>query len=362
MKKLIVNGVIGVLLFGGSLVGGLAATGRLNHEGVANIPVLSSFFPPPPDGHGEEAGEDGAHAEDQPGAAPHGEVAEGSHSGEPGTAEAGHEGGEAPGPQGPRPVKTGKSVLNPEPEGGDDGHGGGHGGGHGADDGHGDDAHGEEDGHKKAEGTHTPAPARAPSGHGADSAERDFSAREIALAQEQTNRYAPGGFFNFQGMPAGISPEQLNEAWERVQLELEDLGKRKTALDLREKELQELADDVSRRHLELGRMREDIVSAQRRLDERIRKFQDQVKLVRNDEVEALRRNAKTLESFEAQKAAELIQQQWKTDDGQTEVLKTFEFMQKDKVNEIIQMLDNALIRDVLKKRLLVSKESAPTGK
>ena len=44
MVGIIIKVVIGLALFAGSLVGGLAATGRLNHEGTANIPVLSSFF------------------------------------------------------------------------------------------------------------------------------------------------------------------------------------------------------------------------------------------------------------------------------------------------------------------------------
>ena len=47
--KIIINIVLGLLLFVGALVGGLAATGRLNHEGAANIPVLGSFFPAPPE-------------------------------------------------------------------------------------------------------------------------------------------------------------------------------------------------------------------------------------------------------------------------------------------------------------------------
>ncbi|MCR9246667.1 MAG: hypothetical protein NXI31_16665 [bacterium] len=383
MKKLIINGVLAVVLFGGSLVGALAATGRLNHDGVANIPVLSSFFPPPPepaDGEGEhgEGGDPhaaggGAHP------APHGEVADATHSGEAGVENANHgdsstgghddaaKNGSEQDPQGPRRREIGKSVVNPEPPPDAGGHGG-HGGGHGEEAGHGDDGHGGghgDDGHEKADkqkgGAHPGAHggSKGPKSH---DAERDFNARELAMAQEKANKYAPGGYFRFEGMPAGITPEKLNEAWQRVQGVLQDLEKRKTALDLREKDLEELADDISRRHLELGRMREALITSQRQLDDRIRKFQEQVKLVRNDEVEALRRNAKTLESFEATKAAELVMKQWETDEGQTEVLKTFEFMDKDKVNEIIAQLDNALIRDVLKKRLLVSKESAAAKK
>lgn len=348
MKKLIVNAVIAVVLFSGSLVGGLAATGRLNHDGVANIPLLNSFFsPPPPPADGEGAGPDGGPVDGALDAGNDG-------AGQP--AEASLADGAA-GPQdlqgteGPRRTKTGRSVLNPD-EPVDDGHGGGHGedtaGAQGSDGDEGRPADAGGGGGSAAAGEH--------------SAARDFSARELAMAQEKADKYAPGGYFKFSGMPAGLTPEQLNEAWQRVQGVLQDLEHRKTALDLREKELAELADDIGRRHLELGRLREEINTAQRALDDRITKFQEQVKLVRNDEVEALRRNAQTLESFEPAKAAELVTEQWGSEQGQTEILKTFEFMNKDKVNAVINELANPLIQDVLKKRLLVSKESAAPGK
>ena len=45
MVGLVTKVMVGLGLFVGSLFGGLALTGRLNHEGTANIPVLGSFFP-----------------------------------------------------------------------------------------------------------------------------------------------------------------------------------------------------------------------------------------------------------------------------------------------------------------------------
>ncbi|MCC7066708.1 MAG: hypothetical protein IT456_28190, partial [Planctomycetes bacterium] len=90
--KIIINIVLGLLLFVGALVGGLAATGRLNHEGAANIPVLGSFFPAPPEPkEGEGAEGEAAHGEagKEAGAAD----AHGAASGEPTNAD--HSGGEA---------------------------------------------------------------------------------------------------------------------------------------------------------------------------------------------------------------------------------------------------------------------------
>lgn len=364
MKSLIVKVLVAVLLFAGSLVGGLAVTGRLNHEGTANIPVLNSLFPAPPEpaeGEHDAAAAD-AHADAAHGDAAHGDAApsEAAHTGEPGHAtDAG-----AQEPQGPVRMKTGRSVVEPEKPAGD-GHGGGHGGGHG-DDGHGgDDAHG--GGHGDAHGADghgKPATGAVPPAapHGEAAVRNDMQRIEDDLANDRHTRYAPGGFFRFDGMPAGLTPQQLNEAWQRVQGVMADIEKRKVALDLREQELQELADDISRRQAELGAERTKIDQLHRELDARIQKFQETVKLVRNDEVAALKRNAQTLASFEAAKAAEILMDQWKTEQGQDEILKVLEFMDRDKVNELLAELPNAMVQDVLKKRMRVTKEPAATDR
>ncbi len=359
MKSLLIKVVVGALLFAGSLVGGLAATGRLNHEGTANIPLLKSLFPAPPepaaDAHADA--HDATHAD---GGAP----VDAAHSGGAGTPH------DATGPQdpphgdaeptGPIRKKVGRSVVEPEKPA-DDGHGGG---------GHGDDAHGAADAHGDAghgdphgapaggAAAHAPPPA-APGGEVAVTGDMQRLAQE--LAADRHTKYAPGGYFRFDGMPAGLTPEQLNEAWQRVQGVMTEIDRRKVALDLREQELQELADDISRRQTELGAERTKIDQRHRELDARILKFQEQVKLVRNDEVGSLKRNATTLAAFEPSKAAEILQDQWKTEQGQDEILKVLEFMDKDRVNEILSGLPNALVQDVLKKRMRVTKEAAPSG-
>jgi len=359
MKSMLIKIVLGALLFAGSLVGGLAATGRLNHDGTANIPLLNSLFPAPPAPAADAGGDAHDAAHDPKGGA----AADATHGGAPGTAL------DASGPQdppradgepaGPIRKKTGRSVVAPEQPAADP-HGGGHddaaGGDHGGHDAGSNEGHGEES-HGAA--GHAPPPA-APSGEVAVA--NDMRRIEQELAADRHTKYAPGGYFRFDGMPSGLTPEQLNEAWQRVQGVMADIERRKVALDLREQELQELADDISRRQTELGAERTKIDQRHRELDARIQKFQEQVKLVRNDEVASLKRNAQTLAAFEASKAAEILQDQWKTEQGQDEILKVLEFMEKDKVNEILAGLPNALVQDVLKKRMSVSKESAASAK
>ncbi len=369
MMGLIVKLVLGVVLFAGSLVGGLAATGRLNHVGTANIPLLGSFFPAPPEG--EEGAKDGEKAAGEHGdaAKPEGEAgkpdaehgaatdAHATPSGEskPAAADASHDATQDPkAEQAPRKQKTGRSLVEPEKKADD-----GHGGGEAPAAGHGEDPHAKGAHAKQAKDEHAKPPAKNDKGHGTP--EGDFDHLQNSLANGKS-QYAPGELFRFSGLPAGITPEQINEAWQRVQGLVADIERRKVAQDLREQELRELNDDISKRQAALGKERNEVEQMQRELDAKIQRFQDQVKLVRNDEVAALKRNAQTLASFEPEKAAELIESQWKNDKGQDEVLKLLEFMDKDAVNEILKALPTPMTQDVMKKRMRVSKESTTPGK
>lgn len=361
MVGILIKVVIGLVLFVGSLVGGLAATGRLNHEGTANIPVLNALFPEPPEVEGGEGGGGPAEAGGT-GDATH--ATEGAHdSGDSaGPAEASSE----QGPQKPSKRVTGRSVVNPE-EPKTDGHGGGHGGGHGDDaadaSGHGDDAH--------ATGGHETDHAAAPhgetahdqgSGHeqGSDETKAESDFHKLEQAQGRTG-YEPGAYFRFDGMPAGVTASQINEAWQSVKGVLATIDKRKVALDLREKGLQELADDISRRQKDLGDLQLAIEQMQKALDAKIARFERTVRLVKDDEVSKLKRNAETLASFESSKAAELVQQQWSSEKGQDEILRLLEFMEKESVNELLSQLPNPMVQDILEKRMQVSREAKASG-
>jgi hypothetical protein len=376
MIGLLVKLVLGIVLFAGSLVGGLAATGRLNHEGTANIPLLGSFFPPPPP---PAEGEEGAHGEAGANGAGHAtDAAHGKDAGHaPADAHAAPAGGskasaadaapegqepkpnEAKPASGPRAQKVGRSLNEPEKPAGDGHGGGGHGepaaDAHGGGDSHGDPAPHGETATKKPDAHDKPKPKTASA-----SPESDFAKLQESL--QGKSQYTPGEYFRFDGMPAGLTPEQINVAWQKVQGLMADIDKRRIALELREQALEERESDISRRQAALGKERVELEQMQRQLDAKIQKFQEQVKMVRNDEAAALKRYATTLASFEPVKAAEIVEDMWKTEKGQDEVLKVFEFMDKDAVNGILALLPGPMTQDLLKKRLRVSKEPAPSGK
>jgi hypothetical protein len=327
MVGMMIKVLVGVVLFVASLVGGLAVTGRLDHDGTANIPLLHSFFPAPP------AGVDGE------------EVAGGETAATPGADVAS---AAEPDTTAPRRSKTGRSI---------DGKGGTKASerdeaGSGKDDPPATEV--ANSGAVAADHSGARTPAAEPQGPSAD-----FAEVERTLKSQGKVGYEPGAYFRFDGMPAGLSADQLNDAWQRVQAVTDDIARRGTALDLREQNLRELADDISRRWKELGEERLQVEQMQRQLDQKIKQFEGTVTLVRNDEAALLKRNADTLAAFERQKAAELIEAQWATERGQNEVLKVLEFMQKDAVNEILAELPPAMVQDVLDKRLRVSKEAVP---
>jgi len=319
VKKLIINVVAGLVLFAGSLAGALAATGRLDHEGTKNIPLISALFPAPPEPKDKD-GKDAAK-----------EIAAVSPPADPKQS--------VQGPEAVPVLKHGRSLFakDDKPEG----HGG-----ESKDAGHGDKPEAD----KAAKVETPPQPAPQPT---ADAGKQEQTSRRREVS------YTPGSYFKFDGMPAGMTPEQLNEACQRVQQQLAELDKRKAALDQREQEMQTLEQDMGRRQSDLGGERTRLQNLQRLLEDRIEQFHQQVKMIRIDELAGLKKNAQTLASFEASKAAELVKDQWRTEAGQDLILKTLEVMDKDAANAILAALaDNAQIREILERRLRIAREPA----
>lgn len=339
MKKLLINGVAGIGLFAGSVAGMLAVTGRLNHEGTRNIPLIGSFFPPPPEAAEGEAGAAG-HG-DQQGAGDHGPAPVTS---DPDPAAPAGQAGETE----TTPLKRGRSLFQTEEKPAAGGHGG---------DAPAADA--KADVHGAADKPAAQGPATGAAGKAPTASEKDFQGLERRLA-DRNSQYSPGSYFRFDGLPAGISPERVNEVWQRAQQQLADLDQRKAVMDQREQDLSMLEQDIARRQTELGRERSRLETLQKDLDARIEQFARQVKLVRVDEVAGLKKNAETLASFEASKAAELVQEQWRTEAGQELILKTLDVMDKDALNAILAALPNGVVRDVLERRLRIVREQ-PQG-
>jgi hypothetical protein len=339
MKKALTMTVVGALLFTGSAVGILAVQGRLNHEGTRGIPVLSSFFPAPPDadanaGNGTDdaipsTDGDKAHA---PTDAP------GIHS-----AGLGRE-------TEPLPRRL-ENLASPTGEKGGDA--------------------------STAKSTETAATPAVNDGAPANSDEPTADAnrkpsngpsdpqwerqREDIMGQGQ---YRRGRYFQFPTLESGLSVDQINqmlaEAREEKRLaaqERAELQKRKSDLDARELDIQDRYEQVLAKLQQVDRERA-------KLEQEIKDAQGTVTMIRQSELPRLKASARDLEALDPAKAAALIAKWWETQDSQLLALRLLTVMSEDVRTAILNAMPTAQSREVIEKRFrtFVEPKAAAPGR
>lgn len=375
MKKFVIPAVVGVVLFLGTVLGLLAAQGRLNHAGTRGIPILESFFPAPPepadkkgkDGKEGKEAADGHEAKDG-----HGEAAGGEHP--PADAHAAPQQSDALGREKPLPYRVGTSVLKPEEAAKGGGHGGGHGGeakkdGHGADAGHGDakDAGHGDAGHADA--------AHADAGHGAAAqgdghgpAKPDGESKGTPEWRAKTHalfgqgQYQPGKLWSFPQIESDLGADELNEILRRARLADGEIEREKARLARERTELEARERDVADRQEAVMKAMADVLNERAKLQAEINEFHNTVLLIGKDEVSSLQTVAQTLAKVEPKSAASVIKDWWKTEAGQTQALKIWTVMDPDAATAILAELDVDMIRQVLEKRLKVAREQGKPKK
>lgn len=384
MKKFVIPAVVGIVLFLGTVLGLLAAQGRLNHAGTRGIPILESFFPPPPepaDKKGKDGeGKDGAVAKGDHGEPAHGDATHGATAGGHAPAGDGHgadahgqEPSKSLGREKPLPYRVGTSVLKPEEPAKGGGHGGGHGGeakkdGHGADAGHGAEAaHGAEAPHgdaAHADQTHgkdahgdAHAPAK-PEGESKGSAE--WRAKTHAMFGQ--GQYQPGKLWNFPQIESDLGADELNEILRRARLADGEIEREKARLARERTELEARERDVADRQEAVMKAMAEVLNERAKLQAEINEFHNTVLLIGKDEVSSLQTVAQTLAKVEPKSAASVIKDWWKTEAGQTQALKIWTVMDQDAANAILAELDVDMIRQVLEKRLKVAREQGKPKK
>lgn len=351
MKKLMVLSMLGATLFLGTVVGLLAAQGRLNHAGTRGIPVLASFFPPPPELPQTPSGD--ANSPDAGGyPAPNAEPSLSAGPNQDPRAER----SSGLGKEENLPYRVGPSVLTPQPAAG----GGGQGapaGGSGAD-------------ASLAGGPGTPAAGATgmaqgePHGGLGDAAKPDVNpdwAAKIDSVFAQ-GQYRPGRLWRFPQIETGVGVEELNQILLRARQQQLDLDRDRSAVQKQQAELEARERDVADRQDAVLEKLRDIEQLRAKLQAEIDEFHNTVLLIRQDEVAGLQSVAKTLAAVEAKSAASVIKKWWETDDGQTKALKIWTVMEPDAANAILAELDIEMIRQVLEQRLKVAREQAKAKK
>jgi hypothetical protein len=325
VKSVLVMAGTGTALFAGTVVGLLGVQGRLNHDGTRGIPVLSMFFPAPPEEH---ASADKTYAE--PAAAAH--------------AAPGHDAGGAPprigvqhqglGNEDKLPFRRGRSAFATEPPAGE----------------HGGTEHGAKA--PEASAGHEPpaAPAHAETGKLEPPKEEFQRQVESLLGQE---KYRPGAYFTFPRLEGDLSVDQLNQYLRAARTALDDVEARRKAVDAADAELAARQRDIEDRERAIADQMVRVDAERRKLDERIKAFEDQVVLVRRDEIAGLRQYAQTLASFEPRRAMQHVVDAWQSEEGRERILKVLAVMEPDAADAILAQVEVPKLKDLLVERLKV---------
>lgn len=304
MKNILIMVVAGIGLFSVTVIGMLAATGRLDYEGTKGIPIIHGLFSPAEKNTaGPDEGDDGSQ-DGQQGESP--ELRDDPLQERRGRALGGLMG----------------SQQEPETDRG-----------------------------SPAQSGDDPRKGETPD-------EAQHRQRMEALLGK--GEFRDKGLFDFQAIPAGLDVQAINDMWRRAKAALEETEQREAALDEAEKLLAIREQDLHDREEALATKMKEVEAAQRQLDAKIVQFNDEVKLVRPDDEAALKATARTLSSMDAEMAAGVVQEWWMTEEGQDRALKVLSVMANDSLDSIVAALPVQLQRDFLEKRLLLIKPAPKT--
>lgn len=314
MKNILIMAVAGIGLFAGTVVGVLAATGRLNHEGTRGIPVVEGLFAAPEEGPESD------------GMVPDGSVTSGV---------------ERPMLAREDPLELNTDPLFEKPLSQAVGH--------------------------QREPENGLESVRQPQDLELSQHPRDGETPEDTEHRHEMEnlfgqgQYRAGGYFRFQSVDSGISADEINEMWRRAREALVDAERRATVIDELESLLAVREQDLHDREAALAAKMKQIEDQQRTLDDRITQFHDDVNMVRNSELEPLKSVGGILASMEPETAGLVIQEWWKTDEGQDRAVKVLSVMGSDEANAIIGALPIQQVRDFLEKRLRLTREKQGGG-
>lgn len=333
MKNVLVMVGTGSGLFVATVFGMLGVQGRLNHEGTKGIPLVSALFPAPPE---DPSTDDAAHGADQPTDGPTPRTDKPGDSSAPPLTKFGaqHDG---LGNEARLPIRKGKSVRGENDEPG------------------GDQA--SAPARENGAGAAPPSPGK-PDGEAKPLAPPATEWQRQAEALLGQGKYRPGALFSFPTLDSGITAAELDESLRKAKDALARVERKQAALDALEAELQARQRDIEDRQSAISAQMIRVNQEREKLDRRILEFESQVLLVKRDDLKGLKEYARTLASFEPEKASAYVLEEWKTPEGQSRIIKVLAVMSPDSADRILAQMENGTVKDVLTMRLKVIAEPA----
>ncbi len=316
MKNVLLMVITGIGLFLGAMVGLLAAQGRLTYEGTRNIPVLNRLFEKPaeePDNKGNEGNENnkgngGNQAEQREPQDDFGNPVEeqlpyrrGGLSGN--DADGGHGTGAAP---------SGETIVR------------------------------------------KPKPPK----HRDPGRERTRTEREWAMQRNQmeSRHPYPRGLFDFKVIKADITPQEFNDMVRQIQKKQQQMVEMDATLNKKRRDLETQMDDVMYRQQEVAKQMQQVVLERDKLDGRIEEFHKKVLLVKQDELEGLKENARNIANLDPETGRDLILSWWNQGPaGEARAIKTLSVMTRESVEAIMETMETDRLREILDKRLMLAR-------
>jgi hypothetical protein len=321
MKNVLLMVIIGIGLFLGAMVGLLAAQGRLTYEGTRSIPILNRLFEKPAEDPANKGKEDNA---DATGGKGNGGDQEAPDSGF--------------GTQAQRPLPYRREDLSGN-DGSDPGSAG---------------SNSKPLVTRKPEQPKRRDPNRKPT----------KEEREWAMRRNQVENQHPysRGLFDFKTIKADITLREFNDMVRQVQKKQQQQAEMDATLNKKRRDLETQMDDVLYRQQEVAKQMQQVVLERDKLDGRIEEFHKKVLLVKQDELEGLKENARNIANLDAETGRDLILSWWNQGPaGEARAIKTLSVMTREAVESIMETMETDRLREILDKRLTLARTKKGGG-
>ncbi|MBK8977800.1 MAG: hypothetical protein IPM29_17975 [Planctomycetes bacterium] len=157
--------------------------------------------------------------------------------------------------------------------------------------------------------------------------------------------------FRYPPLDSGVTPQEIDELLRSARRLDNEVHQRLAQVEAREQDLAAREQDLADRENAIAVQMTRVDAAREALDERIRLFESKVKLVERDQIAGLVAYGSTLASFDPQRAAALVVQEWGDDVGRDRITKVLTLMDPVDADAILQRIPDESIRAVLVARL-----------
>lgn len=166
-------------------------------------------------------------------------------------------------------------------------------------------------------------------------------------------RPAGDRLFDFDRLLPGISVEELDAALAHARRAAAEVVAARAELDERAQGLEARERDLEARQEQILRLLERVETERARVEARIAAFDGSAVVLRQDQEAACKAAASTVASLEPEVARALIEDYWRTAEGQAQAVRILAVMEPRRADAILGLLDTAVLRQILERRMSI---------